>query len=105
MGLLPYARIGVGFQGGTFTNIPSDVGFSTGSFDGYKGEITIGMDAHVMILRKLRLALGGGFSWWSSTDQSAVTRDTPGGTIIDRFDDLSFRGNDIFIRASVGFKF
>ena len=29
----PYARIGVGFQSGTFTNMPSSMGFSTGNIN------------------------------------------------------------------------
>jgi hypothetical protein len=104
MGLLPYARFGFGFQSGTFDNMPSSLGYSTGNLDGQRFEITLGLDAHVMLLRTLRLALGGGFTYWGSTDQSAVTRDGMG-NIIDPHDSLSFRGNDLFLRASVGLKF
>jgi len=105
IGLKPWARFGYVFNDGTFNNVRSSKGFSTGDIRGQRLEIGLGADLVAILFRTIYGGLGVGVDWWNSSDADAVTRDAIGGTIVDPDDSLSFRGNDVFARFTLGIRF
>lgn len=104
VGLMPYLRLGVGWQNGTFENIPTSKGFSTGDVDYERGEVSFGLDLRATMYDSLMVAVGPVYNLWYSSSTDAVTRDGIG-AIVEEEDSLSFDGNELSFRASIGFKF
>jgi len=105
LSLKPWARFGIAFNDGTFNNVRSSKGFATGNIGGERLEIGLGADLVAILFRRIYGGVGVGVDWWSSSNVDAVTRDSIGGSIVDPDDSLSFRGNDVFARFTVGIKF
>ncbi len=67
-------------------------------------ELGLGIDLLVTLFQRLRGSVGVGFNYWNSTGVDGVTRDS-GGNVVNPRDELSFRGNDLYVRLSLGFMF
>jgi hypothetical protein len=104
LGLMPYGRFGGAFQDGTFKDVPESSNFASGDMDELRGEFTLGLDLRTEINNKYLAAVGVGFSYWFSSHPDAEIKDRTG-VVVDDSDRLRFSGTDLFIRASVGFKF
>jgi hypothetical protein len=104
VGLMPYTRLGFGWQDGTFRNVPTAKGFSTGDVNPERGEVTFGLDLRATLHDSLMVAAGPALNLWYASSADAVTRDQTG-VIVEEEDRLDFDGNEVVFRVSVGFKF
>lgn len=104
VGIMPYTRIGFGYQDGVFRNIPTSEGTSTGDINDWRMSIGLGVDARVSFFQRLLAGVGIGFEYWSSARPDGTTRDA-NGMIVEENDQLRFRGTDWWVRAGIGFKF
>jgi hypothetical protein len=103
-GVMPYTRIGCGYQDGVFRNVRASGGTSDGGINDWRMSIGLGIDARASFFQRLLAGVGVGFEYWSSNRPDGTTRDG-NGVIIEEDDRLRFRGTDWWLRASIGFKF
>lgn len=106
--LMPFARIGIGFNDGGFSNVPvpgpQPDTYSSGTIGSGRVELSIGAEARLVLLRRITVGIGAGFLYWDTFDVSAAVLGGAGVVII-RDSPLSFRGTDVFARITVGFIF
>ncbi|UCG48225.1 MAG: hypothetical protein JSU94_00305 [Phycisphaerales bacterium] len=103
LALMPFARIGVGFNWGDFSNIPALGRFYSGDLGDVRFEVSGGVEARLLIARLLMVGIGAGVGYWNSFDVDAVIIGQ-GGAIIG-FRSVPYDGLDAFLRLTIGVVF
>jgi len=102
--LMPFSRLGVGFENGKFKNYPVDDGFTSGDLDRARLEGALGFDARLEMGDRLVFSIGTGADGWISGRVKGETRDGMG-ALVDSGDRLSYYGWDLFVRAGLSVDF
>jgi hypothetical protein len=102
--LMPFSRLGVGFENGEFKNYPVDDGFTSGDLDRARLEGALGFDARLEVGDRLAFSIGTGADGWISGRVKGETRDGMG-VLVDSGDGLSYYGWDLFVRAGLTVRF
>ena len=106
IGVMPFFRLGMGFNDGDFRNVDVNLSdgpaLSSGSLGNLRFDFSLGAEARAVINRVLFVGLGAGLNWWTTASGAVGTTQ---GTIIIFDDYLDFHGKEAFFRASVGFFF
>lgn len=106
VGLMPYARFGLGFQDADFAgaiNAGGDV-LAADDIDQVRWEVTVGADARLVVGRGFEAGAGLGWSYWNSGNVDAVVIDGSTATV-NRSGSVDLDGNELFARVSLGFRF
>lgn len=103
--VVPFLRIGMGFNDGKYENVPKgDDLFISGDIDSLRFEIAGGVDVRMIIGRRVMVGIGAGVCYWNSLDVNGVTRNGVGVIVISD-DEADFEGLDAFARLTVGILF
>ena len=102
--LMPYSRLGVGWQHGDFQNLPVDGGTTSGDFDRERFEGQVGADVRLTLLDRVVVNLGAGMDGWLSLPVEGETRNLAG-QLVDDADRLRYLGWDAFVRLGLSLRF
>jgi len=103
--VVPFLRIGMGFNDGNYKNVPNGEDlFISGDIDSLRFEIAGGVDVRMIIGRRVMVGIGAGVCYWNSFNVDGVTRNGVGVIVISN-DDVDFEGLDAFARLTVGILF
>ena len=108
LALMPFGRIGFGFNRGNFDNILTNVdgqptqALASGDLDSVRFELAGGLDLRMIVARRVTVGLGAGVAYWNAFDVSGSYSGGVGVIVIRDFD---FDGLDTFVRLTVGVLF
>jgi hypothetical protein len=103
--IVPFLRVGLGFNDGDFKNIPigNDL-FISGNIDGLRFETAAGLDVRLIVAQRVMVGIGAGVSYWNAFDVSGAAHNGVGVVVISN-DHSGFEGLDIFTRLTIGIIF
>ncbi len=112
LGLVPYARGGLGYQDLTANNVPvDDDGLSVTpdklyslSADSGRVEVAAGVDLRLTIARRVTVVFGGGVAYWAAANVY-ISGGSNGGSVGVVGNSYAFSGTDAFVRMGAGISF
>mgnify|MGYP000701769517 CR=1 FL=1 len=100
VGLMPWLRGGGGGHELEVRGQPGNIGRIVGLRDAMRLELAGGVDALMLINRTVEIAIGAGYQYWTSGSMVVQT-----GASSSTRQDMEFHGDDLFLRASIGWRF
>jgi hypothetical protein len=104
LALVPWTRIGMGFQDGSVNGLrPSADLEMEGDVGDLRFELALGVDAAMFIGEKLMVTGGVGFQLWTSSRATYVTLDENDDVVVE--EDIELDGNEVLVRLGAGVLF